>query len=121
MPADQPVVRLRWIRGGLRGALLIVAMLLATAHALILTSDLSLSRASLKMAHRTFYARDAANLADIGLEEAMSCFDLMGAGTTAATGWSGWRIPGVNARRTFPTFSTYFNRDQNGLGQVRWM
>lgn len=116
MPADQPVVRRRWIRGGSRGALLIVAMLSATALASIRTSYLSGSRTSLKMAHRTFYARDAANLADIGLAEAMACFNLRGAGTTAATGWSGWTISGVNAMRTFPTFSTYFNRDENGLG-----
>ena len=51
-----------------RGAFLIVAMVFAAAIAIVLASYLTLGRTSLKLAHRTFFANDATNLAEAGLE-----------------------------------------------------
>lgn len=99
-------------RGEERGSMLLTAMLFAVGIALVLGSYLSLSRTSLKVAHRAFFANDAANLAEAGLEEALYCFNLMETGTAAATAWSDWTISGVNAMRTL----TPFNRDQHAVG-----
>ncbi|MDD3181054.1 MAG: hypothetical protein PHQ04_12035 [Opitutaceae bacterium] len=98
-----------------RGSLLIVAMLFAAAIALVLVSYLNLGRTSLKVAHRSFFASDATNLAEAGLEEAIGCFNLMGSGTDPATAWAGWTISGTDAMRTLPPF----NRDQNAIGIVK--
>lgn len=98
-----------------RGSLLLVAMLMAAAIALVLGSYLKLSSNALKVAHRTFFARDANNLAEAGLEEAIYRLNLMAAGTVAATAWSGWTLTGTNATYTLPSF----NRNQNAVGVVK--
>lgn len=100
---------------GDRGSMLLTAMLLATGLAFVLGTYLTLSRTALKMAHRTFFAQDAANLAEAGVEEALYCFNQLSAGTAPATAWSGWTFAAANAMRTLPTF----NRDQNAVGVVK--
>jgi hypothetical protein len=100
---------------GERGSMLLTAMLFAAGIALVLGSYLTLSRTSLKVAQRTFFANDAANLAEAGLEEALYCFKQMEAGTAAATAWNGWTFSGANAMRTL----TPFNRDQNAIGVTK--
>jgi hypothetical protein len=100
---------------GERGSMLLTAMLFAVGIGVVLGSYLTLSRTSLKVAHRTFFANDAANLADAGVEEALYCFNLMAAGTAPATAWTGWTISTTNAMRALPTF----NRDQNAVGVVK--
>lgn len=100
---------------GRRGSVLLTAMLLAAGLALVLGSYLALSRTALKVAHRTFFANDAANLAEAGLEEALYCFNLMAAGTAPATAWTGWTVSGANAMRTL----TPLNRDQNAIGLIK--
>jgi hypothetical protein len=101
--------------GGERGSMLIAAMLFAIAIALVLGSYLTLSRTSLKVAQRTFFANDAANLAEAGAEEALYCFNQMAAGVVPATAWSGWTFSSTNAMRTL----TPVNRDQNGVGVIK--
>ena len=98
-----------------RGSMLLTAMLFATGIALVLGSYLALSRTTLKVAHRTFFANDAANLAEAGLEEALYCFNQMAGGTAAGTAWTGWTISGTNAMRTLAPF----NRDQNAVGVTK--
>lgn len=98
-----------------RGSMLLTAMLFAVGIAMVLGSYLALSRTYLKVAHRTFFANDASNLAEAGLEEALYCFNLMATGTAPATAWSGWTISGANAMRTL----TPFNRDQNAIGVAK--
>lgn len=100
---------------GRRGSVLLTALLFAAGLALVLGSYLSLSQTSLKVAHRTFFANDAANLAEAGLEEALACFNLMAAGTTPATAWSGWTFSGSNAMLTLPPL----NRNQNAIGLIK--
>jgi len=95
--------------------MLLAAMLFATGMALVLGTYLTLSRTSLKVAHRTFFANDAANLAEAGVEEAFYCFNQMSAGTAPATAWTGWTISAANAMKTLPTF----NRDQNAVAVVK--
>lgn len=101
--------------GAERGSVLLTAMLLAVALALVLGSYLSLGRTALKVAQRSYFANDAANLAEAGIEEALYCFNLMGSGTAATTAWSGWTFAGANAQFTLPAF----NRDQNAVGIVK--
>lgn len=100
---------------GERGSMLLTAMLFSIGIAIVLGTYLNLSRTTLKVAHRTFFANDAANLAEAGLEEALYSFNLMAAGTAPATAWSGWTISTTNAMRALPTF----NRDQNGVAVVK--
>lgn len=102
-------------RSGERGSLLITAMLLAAIIGISLVSYLSLGRTTLKLSHRTFFANDATNLAEAGLEEAVYAFNLMSNGTAPATAWTGWTISGTNAMRTLAPF----NRDQNAIGTVK--
>lgn len=115
MPPDVPVPSAVRRLAGRRGSVLLTALLFAAGLALVLGSYLSLSRTSLKLAHRTFFANDAANLAEAGLEEALASFNLMTAGTAPATAWTGWTISGSNAMRTL----TPFNRDQNAIGVTK--
>ncbi len=49
---------------GERGSMLLTAMLFSIGIALVLGSYLALSLTSLKVAHRTYFANDAANLAE---------------------------------------------------------
>lgn len=100
---------------GERASMLITAMLFAVGLAVVLGTYLNLSRTTLKVAHRTFFANDAANLAEAGIEEALYSFRQMSAGTAPATAWSGWTFSGANAMRTLPTF----NRDQHAIGIVK--
>ena len=109
MPPRPPVPSAARRIAGERGSMLLAAMLFATGMALVLGTYLTLSRTSLKVAHRTFFANDAANLAEAGVEEALYCFNLMSAGTVPATAWTGWTISAANAMKTLPSF----NRDQN--------
>lgn len=115
MPDRLPVPTVVRRRSGERGSMLLTAMLFAAGLALVLGSYLALSRTSLKLAHRTFFANDAANLAEAGVEEALYSFNQMAAGTAPATAWSGWTFSGANAMRTL----TPFNRDQNAIGLIK--
>ena len=54
-----------------RGSMLITALLFCAGIAMVLGTYLSLSRTTLKVAHRTFFSSDAANLAEAGVEEAL--------------------------------------------------
>jgi hypothetical protein len=98
-----------------RGSMLLSAMLFAIGLAMVLGTYLTLGRTTLKVAHRSFFANDATNLTEAGLEEALYRFNLMGTGTAPATAWTGWTISGANASFTLPTF----NRDQNAIGIVK--
>jgi hypothetical protein len=115
MTALPPVPSAARRHTGERGSMLLTAMLLATGLGIVLGTYLTLSRTALKMAHRTFFANDAANLAEAGVEEALYCFNQLSAGTAPATAWSGWTFSAANAMRTLPTF----NRDQNAVGVVK--
>lgn len=110
-----PVLSAKHRFGRERGGMLITAMLFAIGIALVLGTYLNLSRTALKVAHRAFFANDAANLAEAGVEEALYCFNQMSAGAAAATAWSGWTFSSANAMRTLPTF----NRNQNAIAVVK--
>lgn len=115
MPPRPPVPAASRRRAGRRGSVLLAAMLFAAGIAVVLGSYLTLSRTSLKVAHRTFFAHDAANLAEAGLEEALSCFNLMAAGTAPATAWTGWTVAGADAMRTLAPI----NRSQSAIGLIK--
>jgi Tfp pilus assembly protein PilX len=70
-----------------RGAVLIIAMLIAAIIGISLVSFLMLSNNSLKQAHRTFYSNSAMNLAEVGLEEAIACFNQLDNVATPADAW----------------------------------
>jgi Tfp pilus assembly protein PilX len=76
-----------------RGSVLIVALLLAAIVGISLVSYIKLCTTSLKLSHRSFFADAASNLVETGLEEAIWCFNQVGAGTPVASVWSaanGW-------------------------------
>lgn len=98
-----------------RGGVLVTALLLAIVIGAGLVGYLRLSRTSLSLAQRGFFANDARNLAEAGLEEGIYHLNLLAAGTAPATVWSNWTISGANAMRTLPPF----NRDQRAVGIVR--
>src|SRR3954471_24114103 len=78
-----------------RGSALLTALIFAIIIGVTLVSSISLSNQSLKVAHRTFFADAASNLAETGLEEAVWSFNQMGLSTNATTianSWSGWTL-----------------------------
>lgn len=78
-----------------RGSALITALIFGIIIAITLVSYLKLSTNSLKLAHRTFFADAASNLAEAGTEEAVWSFNRLGFSTDAATintAWSGWTL-----------------------------
>ncbi|HSH93272.1 MAG TPA: hypothetical protein VK968_03935, partial [Roseimicrobium sp.] len=70
-----------------RGSVLIVAMLLAAIIGVSLVSYLKMSNNALNLAQRTFYSNSAMNLAEIGLEEAISRFNALDEAASAAAAW----------------------------------
>jgi Tfp pilus assembly protein PilX len=85
-----------------RGSLLVVTMLFATLLVVALSTYVALNTHSLKMANRSFYATEAMNMAESGLEEAVWSFNQANLGSTTA--WDGWTIVGDAATRTFSNF-----------------
>jgi hypothetical protein len=78
-----------------RGSALITALIFAIIIDITLISYIKLSTNSLKLAHRTFFADAAANLAEAGTEEAVWSFNQMGYDTDpthVAAAWSGWTL-----------------------------
>jgi len=84
-----------------RGSLLIVAMLLAAAIGISLVSYLKLGLNSLTLADRTFYQTSAINLAEMGVEEAMYCYNQLDTVSDPRTAWTGtsitWTIASDNS------------------------
>lgn len=80
---------------GARGSVLLTAMILSIIIGITLMGYIKLSTNSLKLAHRTFFADAANNLAEAGTEEAVWAFNRMGNSTdpsVVAAAWSGWTI-----------------------------
>jgi len=78
-----------------RGSVLITALIFSIIIGITLVGYIKLSTNSLKLAHRTFFADAACNLAEAGTEEAVWAFNQMGNSVnpvviTAA--WSGWTL-----------------------------
>lgn len=85
-----------------RGSVLIVAMLFSAIMAVSLTSYLTLSTSTLRVANRTFHNTTALNAAEAGLELGLWSFnktDSLG----LATAWAGWTLDAAahTATRTF--------------------
>src|SRR5437870_3803842 len=58
-----------------RGSVLITALILAAIIAISLTSYIKLALNSLTLADRSFYQNAAVNLTEVGIEEAMYCYN----------------------------------------------
>ena len=96
-----------------RGAVLIVALLLATGLAIAIGSNLSITSTNLKISGRAFHNNTAMNLAETGLEEALWSINRNLEGNTAA--WTGWSRDGNKATRTFGSVDL----GQNTVGSTR--
>jgi hypothetical protein len=108
MPA--PVARSAHPRRTRRGSLLIVAMLLAAAIGISLVSYLKLGLNSLTLADRSFHQTSAINLAEMGVEEAMYCYNQLDNVSDPRTAWTGtaitWTIASDNSvSATLPTLT----------------
>jgi len=81
-----------------RGSVLITALLFSAIIAISLTSYLRLALNSLNLADRSFYQNAAANLAEVGIESAMYCYNHLDEVVTPASAWgSGWTIATDNS------------------------
>lgn len=90
-----PQVRRHSPERPVRGSALLTALIFAIIIIITVVSSISLSTQSLKLAHRTFFADAANNLAETGLEEAVWSFNTLGNSTSSAaiaTAWSGWTL-----------------------------
>lgn len=95
-----------------RGAILIVALILAVLSGIAVASYLRLGKTSMELSNRSFYANAAVNLAETGLEQAMWSINQSIGGN--ATAYDGWTKSGNKASRTF-TGDSY---GQNTTGSV---
>jgi hypothetical protein len=100
--------------GSRRGAVLIVAMLVAALIAIVLGSYLSLNLNTTRLAHRAFHARAALNLAEAGTEEGVWSFNRATAGQSDA--WQGWSGDGTAAWKNFTDFQ--FTANTTGAVKV---
>lgn len=73
-----------------RGSVLLVALLLAIIIGISLVSYIKVSNNSLKLAQRSFYYNSSMNYAEIGLEEAIACFNQIDNVATPADAWTAW-------------------------------
>src|SRR4051812_38224302 len=86
-----------------RGAILIVALLLAALIAVALGSYLNLNLSSSRLAKRSFNGYAALNLAESGAEEAVWSFNRTQRGDRDA--WSNWTNNGLAAWQKFADFN----------------
>lgn len=88
-----------------RGSVLITALILSAIIAISLTSYIKLALNSLTLADRSFYQNAAVNLTEVGIEEALYCYNQLANYTTASSAWpSPWVIAGDNSvTRTLST------------------
>lgn len=84
------------------GSVLLVALLLSAIIGVVLVTYLKLSNNSLKVSQRTFLQNSAVNLAEMGVERALTSFNKAVSGDTSA--WAGWTINGNVATRTISGF-----------------
>lgn len=82
-----------------RGAILIVALILAVLSGIAVASYIRLGKTSMQLSNRSFYANAAVNLAETGLEQGMWSLNQSMANNSDA--WSGWTINVNRASRTF--------------------
>jgi hypothetical protein len=78
-----------------RGSVLLTTLIFALIIAISLTSYLQISANSLRLAHRTFFADAACNLAEAGTEEAVWSFNKLGYATdipSVNAAWSNWTL-----------------------------
>lgn len=73
---------------GARGSLLIVAMIISAIIGISLVSYIKLAGNSLTLADRSFYQPAALNLAEMGIEEAMYCFNRLDDVATPEAAWT---------------------------------
>lgn len=111
-----------------RGAILIVAMLIAAIIAISLGTYVNLSLNSLRLADRTFYNNAAMNLVEMGIEEAMWSYTddaITGTGWSSPVAWD--TSTGNIAKHTFGTYNYAGNvtgnvkvyvTDRTGLGST---
>jgi hypothetical protein len=103
-------------RGGMpwaaseRGSLLIVVMIVSAVIGISLASYLRLTTNSLRMADRSFFTTAAVNLAEIGVEEAMYCYNRLNDVAHDRDAWvvagRAWTIANDNSvTTTLPEFS----------------
>jgi len=85
-----------------RGAVLIIALLVAAFIALVLGSYINLNLSTARLANRSYCADAAFNLAEAGAEEALWSFNQAAAGSSSA--WSGWLQNGSAAWQKFGGF-----------------
>ena len=97
-----------------RGAVLIVALLLAAMIAISLGSYLNLTLSSTRLAKRSFKAYAALNLAEAGAEEAVWSFNQKQRGD--ATAWEKWNNRGSSAWQKFEDFK--FGHNTRGWTKV---
>lgn len=87
-----------------RGSLLLVSMLIAVVIGVSLTTYLKLAMSSANLANRSFYHSSAINLAEIGVEEALYCFNRLDNVSSASAAWTGtgvtWTIAGSSVTGT---------------------
>lgn len=76
-----------------RGAMLIVAMLLAAVIGISLVSYIRLSLNSMTLADRTFYQNAAVNFAEMALEEALYCYNQLDENSSSPT--NAWTASGT--------------------------
>lgn len=96
-----------------RGAILIVALILAVLSGVAVASYMRLGKTTMQLSDRAFYANAAVNLAETGLEQAMWSINQGVAGNSDA--WASWTLSGSKATRTF----TGTDFGANTSGQVK--
>lgn len=111
-PPFQP--RRRGVVVSERGAVLIVALLVAALIAIVLGSYLNLNITSTRLAKRSFNSYAALNLAEAGTEEAVWSFNRASAGDSSA--WTGWTNNGTAAWQRFSGFE--FGGNATGWAKV---
>jgi hypothetical protein len=77
-----------------RGSALLMALMFAALIGIALSSYIALGNNSLKQASRSFYASSAVNVAELGLELAVACFNQVDKvdPATPEAAWPGWTI-----------------------------
>ena len=113
-----------------RGSVLITSLIFAAITGVALASYLALCRNSLQLANRSFYANSGMNVAEIGIEQTLACFnniDNVGspaawpsaatATTAALPAFSGWTLNNGAATAT-ATYSE-LTVGPNTLGSVK--
>lgn len=115
-----PPGRVSWPRHPQRGSLILVVLCLLTVLGIALASFLAVSNSAMKLSNRSFQTGISAQLAEMGIEEALRAYNTNNWADWTANGTTAdWTLSGTTATCTITYPATKFGLGVTGTVKIR--